>query len=130
MKTEFQARPVYLSRDDRIYAHFTTCFLALTLYRFLEKILKERFTCHRIIESLRNMNFYKVKSQGYIPTYVSDDFTDLLNEKFQLQTDRQIITSQEMKNIFKTTKNKKTLLKKWEKNKRLEPLYTKGSRRF
>lgn len=76
---------VYLSRDDRIYAHFTTCFLALTLYRFLEKILKERFTCHRIIESLRNMNFYKVKSQGYIPTYVSDDFTDLLNEKFQLQ---------------------------------------------
>mgnify|MGYP003617340594 FL=1 len=112
MKTEFQARPVYLSRDDRIYAHFTTCFLALTLYRFLEKILKERFTCHRIIESLRNMNFYKVKSQGYIPTYVSDDFTDLLNEKFQLQTDRQIITSQEMKNIFKTTKNKKTLLKK------------------
>ena len=74
MKTEFQARPVYLSRDDRIHAHFTTCFLALTLYRFLKKILEERFTCHRIIESLRNMNFYKVKSQGYIPTYVSDDF--------------------------------------------------------
>lgn len=112
MKTEFQARPVYLSRDDRIHAHFTTCFLALTLYRFLEKVLEERFTCHKIIESLRNMNFHKIKSQGYIPTYVSDDFTDLLHEKFQLQTDRQIITLQEMKNILKTTKSQKTLLKK------------------
>lgn len=111
MKTEFQARPVFLSRDDRIHAHFTTCFLALTLYRFLEKILEERFTCHKIIEGLRNMNFHKFKSQGYIPTYVSDDFTDLLHEKFQLQTDRQIISSQEMKNIFKTTRKTKTLLK-------------------
>ncbi len=112
MKTEFQARPVYLSRDDRIYAHFTTCFLALTLYRFLEKILDERFSCHRIIAGLHNLNFYKVGSEGYIPTYVSDDFTDLLHEKFQFHTDRQIILTQEMKNIFKTTKNKKTLLKK------------------
>ena len=112
MKTEFQARPVYLSRDDRIHAHFTTCFLALTLYRFLEKILDQRFTCHKIIESLRNMNFYKVKSEGYIPAYVSDDFTDLLHEKFQFQTDSQIVTVQEMKNIFRTTKNRKTLLKK------------------
>jgi transposase len=112
LKTEFQARPVYLSRDDRIHAHFTTCFLALTLYRFLEKILDERFTCHRIIEGLRNMNFYKIKTEGFIPTYVSDDFTDLLHEKFQFQTDRQIVTTQEMKNIFKITKNKKTLLKK------------------
>jgi hypothetical protein len=91
---------------------FTTCFLALTLYRFLEKILDKRFTCHRIIESLRNMNFYKIRTEGYIPTYVRDDFTELLHEKFQFQTDRQIITIQEMKNIFKTTKNTKTLLKK------------------
>lgn len=112
MKTEFQARPVYLSRDDRIHAHFTTCFLALTLYRFLEKLLEERFSCHKIIEGLRNLNFYKLGSEGYIPTYVSDDFTDLLHEKFQFHTDRQIIPTQEMKNIFKTSKNKKTLLEK------------------
>lgn len=112
MKAEFQARPVYLSRDDRIHAHFTTCFLALTLYRFLEKALDEQFTCHRIIEGLRNMNFYKIKTEGYIPAYVSDDFMDVLHEKFQFLTDLQIVTAQEMKNIFKTTKTPKTLLKK------------------
>ncbi|HEY3363229.1 MAG TPA: hypothetical protein VGK06_15780, partial [Methanosarcina sp.] len=87
-------------------------FLALTLYRFLEKLLDERFSCHRIIAGLHNLNFYKVGSEGYIPTYVSDDFTDLLHEKFQFHTDRQIIPTQEMKYIFKTTKSKKTLLKK------------------
>lgn len=107
MKTELQARPVYLSRDDRIHAHFTTCFLALTLYRCLEKILDERFTCRTIIDGLRNMNFCKVKSEGYMPLYVRDDFTDLLHEKFNFRTDRQIVPNYEMKNIFKMTRNKK-----------------------
>ena len=44
LKYDFKSRPVYLSRDDRITAHFTTCFLALTVYRYLEKRLNERFT--------------------------------------------------------------------------------------
>ena len=37
MKTEFKARPVYLSREDRIRAHFFICFLSLMIYRYLEK---------------------------------------------------------------------------------------------
>lgn len=112
MKTEFRARPVYLSRDDRIFAHFTTCFLALTLYRFLENTLENRFTCHKIIQGLRDLNFYKLKNEGYIPAYVSNDFTDLLHEKFQFQTDLQIVPTQEMKKIFKFTKSGKKVLKK------------------
>ena len=58
------------------------------------------------------MNFYKFKSEGFVPAYVSDDFTDALHDNFQIQTDLQIVTTQEMKNIFKFSKNKKTLLKK------------------
>ena len=49
MKSEFKARPVYLSRDDRIIAHFTTCFLSLVIYRYLEKILEEKYTASEII---------------------------------------------------------------------------------
>ena len=60
MKTEFKARPVYLSRDDRIKAHFTTCFIALLIYRLLEKRLGEEFTTDRIIQCLRDMNFYSM----------------------------------------------------------------------
>ena len=79
MKSEFRSRPVYLSRDDRIRAHFTTCFLALTIYRLLEKKLDKSFTCHQILDSLRNMNFHKIRSEGYIPTYVHDEFMKTLH---------------------------------------------------
>ena len=40
MKTEFEARPVYVRRDDRIKAHFMTCYISLLLYRLLEKKLE------------------------------------------------------------------------------------------
>ena len=104
MKSEFKARPVYLSRDDRIKAHFTTCFLALTLYRYLEKRLDEKFTSHDIITGLKDMNFYSVHSEGYIPTYTRNDFTDALHQAFGFRTDYQIVSNKMMKKIFRDTK--------------------------
>lgn len=104
MKTDFKARPVYLSRDDRIKAHFTTCFLSLTIYRYLEKRLKEKFTSSGIISQLRDMNFYSIPGEGYIPTYTRTDFTDALHESFGFRTDYQIVTNKQMKKIFKDTK--------------------------
>ena len=104
MKTEFKARPVYLQRDDRIQAHFTTCFISLMIYRLLEKKLKEKFTCNEFIPGLREMNFYEIKGEGYIPTYTRTDFTDALHDASGFRTDYQIITSKKMKNIFKHTK--------------------------
>ena len=112
MKSEFHSRPVYLSRDDRIRAHFMTCFLALTLYRFLELRLDKRFTCHQIIDGLRNMNFYKIKSEGFAPAYEYDEFMEALHAEFPFKTNMQIIPTQEMKNIFKASRNRKALLKK------------------
>lgn len=104
LKTDFKARPVYLSRDDRIKAHFTTCFLSLTVYRYLEKRLKEKFTSSEIISQLRHMNFYSIPGEGYIPTYTRNDFTDSLHEAFGFRTDYQIVTNKQMKKIFKDTK--------------------------
>ena len=104
MKSEFKARPVYLSRDDRIKAHFTTCFLALTLYRYLEKKVEEKFTCNTIISQLKKMNFYSVPSEGFIPTYTRTDFTDTLHEAFGFRTDHQIVSNKQMKKIFRDTK--------------------------
>jgi len=104
LKTDFKARPVYLSRDDRIKAHFTTCFLSLTIYRYLEKRLKENFTSSEIISQLRDMNFYSIPGEGYIPTYTRTNFTDALHEAFGFRTDYQIVTTKQMKKIFKDTK--------------------------
>ena len=60
IKTEFKANPVYLQRSERISAHFLTCFLALYIYRILEKELDGRFTCEQIVDTLRGMMLTKV----------------------------------------------------------------------
>jgi transposase len=104
MKSEFKARPVYLKRDDRIEAHFNTCFLSLIIYRLLEKRLGEKYTCSEIISGLKDMNFYEIKGDGYVPTYTRTDFTDDLHEKFGFRTDYQIVNTKQIKNIFKETK--------------------------
>lgn len=103
MKSEFKARPVYLQRDDRIEAHFTTCFVALILYRLLEQKLDGKFTCSEIISGLRDMNFYEIPGDGYIPTYTRTDFTDALHEAFGFRTDYEIVTTKQMKKILKST---------------------------
>ena len=100
MKSEFKARPVYLTRDDRIEAHFTTCFLAMVLYRYLEKHLSNKFTCTEIIRELKGMNFYEIPGDGYIPTYTRTNFTDALHEVFGFRTDYQIIKNSQMKKNF------------------------------
>lgn len=104
LKSEFKTRPVYLKRDDRIAAHFTTCFIALVIYRILEKKLNEHFTCDTIIQSLRKMNFKELKKEGYEPIYTRTDFTDALHEVFGFRTDYEIVTLKQMKKIFKLTK--------------------------
>jgi len=104
MKTEFKARPVFLSRDDRIKAHFLTCYLALIVYRLLEKQLDNKFTCREILSTLKNMNFIRVRGEGYIPAYSRNSITDALHDKFGFRTDYQIITNRQIKKIIKSTK--------------------------
>lgn len=104
MKSEFKARPVYLKRDDRIEAHFTTCFLAMVLYRYLEKKLDYQFTCSEIVSGLRHMDFLEIHGEGYIPTYTRTDLTDALHDIYGFRTDFQIVKTKHMKKIFKDTK--------------------------
>ena len=104
MKSEFKARPVYLKRDDRIEAHFTTCFISLMIYRILEKKLGEKYTCHDIVTGLRDMNFFEITGEGYLPTYTRTDLTDDLHDAFGFRTDYQIVNTKQMKKIFKDTK--------------------------
>lgn len=104
MKSEFKARPVFLSRDDRIEAHFMTCFLALFIYRILERKLDEKYTCYEIIDTLRGMDFKEIKGEGYEPLYTRTDLTDDLHNAFGFRTDYEIVTLKNMKKIIKLTK--------------------------
>lgn len=104
MKTDFEARPVYLQRQERITAHFITCFIALIVYRYLEKQLDEKYTCSEILETLRDMNFLKFEGKGYIPTYTRTELTNDLHEKFGFETSKEIIPIKKMKKICADTK--------------------------
>ena len=106
MKTEFKARPVYLSRKDRITAHFTTCFTALVIYRILEQKLKGKYTCEEIIDTIRSMDMMIAPGEGYIPTYTRADITDALHEAFEFRTDYQITSQKNMRKILNQTKKK------------------------
>ena len=107
MKTEFKARPVYLSRKDRITAHFTTCFTALIIYRILEKKLNSKYTCEEIINTIRSMDMMIAPGEGYIPTYTRTDLTDALHEAFGFRTDYQITSQKNMRKILNQTKKRK-----------------------
>jgi len=112
LKTEFKARPVHLSREDRIKAHFLTCFLSLLILRILEQKIENKYTVPEIIRTLRDMEMVQIKSKGYIPAYTRTDLTDTLHEKFGFQTDREVLTQNIMKKIIQHTENPKTLRKK------------------
>lgn len=106
MKTDFSARPVYLQDENRIRAHFLICFLALMVYRFLERKLNSKYTCENLLDTLKAMNFAEIQEQGFIPLYKRETITDDLHEVCGFRTDYQFITKSKMKTIQKKSKGK------------------------
>ncbi len=106
MKTDFEARPVYLNREDRIKAHFLTCFLSLLHFRLLKRSLKDAYTTEQLLQTLRNIKFADVEEQGFIPVYERQKITDDLHETCGFRTDYQFITKRKMKGIQKKSKQR------------------------
>lgn len=104
MKTDFEARPVYLNRQDRILAHFITCFIALIVYRYLEKKLDHQYTIDQILPTLQEMDFMKYEGKGYQPIYTRTELTDALHTAFGFCTSKQIVPIAKMRNICSQTK--------------------------
>ena len=104
MKTEFNARPVFHSSEEAIKAHFLICFLSLTIYRYLEKKLDNKYTVGEIIDTLKDMNLKKDTIEAYSPNYIRTDLTDDLHDKFGFRTDFEVIRKKKLKKICKQTK--------------------------
>lgn len=104
MKNEFNARPAFHSTEEAIKAHFLICFLSLTIYRYLEKKLDEKYTVGYILDTLREMNLKLDKTDIYSPNYIRTDLTDDLHEKFGFRTDFEVICEKNLKKICKITK--------------------------
>ena len=109
MKTDFEARPVYVRRDERIKAHFLICYISLLVYRLLEKKLGNAYTCNEILGTLRSMQVTLLsKESGYIPSYKRTDMTDDLHKVFGFHTDYEFISKSTMRSIIKSTKTEET----------------------
>ena len=104
LKTDFDSGTVHLSREDRIKAHFLTCFISLLIYRILENKLDYKYTNTQIIDKLKEMEVYEEKGAGYCPAYVRTDLTDDLHEIFGFRTDYEIINYENFKKIFQHVK--------------------------
>lgn len=107
MKTDFDARPVYLSRHDRIRAHFLICYLALLEFRLLEKKLDNKFTAEEIISTLRSMKLLLQEGVGYQPAYKRTKVTDALHDAFGFYTDYEILKKSKVRSIIHQTKLRK-----------------------
>lgn len=106
MKTDFEARPVYLNREDRIKAHFLTCFLALLHFRLLNRSLKGAYTTEQLLHTLKDIKFADVEEQGFMPVYERQEITDDLHEACGFRTDYQFIAKRKMKGIQKKSKQR------------------------
>ena len=105
MKTDFEARPVYVRREDRIRAHFLICYISLLVYRLLEKKTENKYTCSEILDTLRSMQVTRLsKESGYIPSYKRTNLTDELHKAFGFRTDYEFISRSAMRSIIKSTK--------------------------
>ena len=105
MKTDFEARPVYVRREERIKAHFLTCYISLLVYRLLEKKIGNNYTCNDILSTLRSMQVTLLsKESGYIPSYKRTDLTDDLHKAFDFHTDYEFISKSAMRSIIRSTK--------------------------
>jgi transposase len=104
LKTDFQARPVYVRTEQSITSHFLVCFLALLIYKLLEKKLNKKYTCDEILDTLKAINFADIQEQGYMPLYERNKITDDLHDICGFRTDFNFITKQKMRTIQKNSK--------------------------
>ena len=102
LKTEFESRPVYLRRNDRITAHFITCFLALLIFKTLKlRLGQPDLTTSALRKSLVGMDYLKIWGEGYMPVFKGDDTTTAIASFVDPSLQNQVITTRNMKAIVK-----------------------------
>lgn len=103
IKHELEARPVYLSRQDRIEAHFLICFIALLILRILERYLNNAgfhdFTLPEIIRTLRDIQYVRTKNL-FFPAFTRTGLTEALEHTFGLAIQQEVYARQQMRSLI------------------------------
>ena len=105
-KSDMEARPVYVSREDHIQAHFLTCFVALVIARILEMKLEHKYSIGHMLKSLRKAECTHIKQNYYLFDYYDDVLEDIGNV-FGIDFSKKIRSLGEIKKIIADTKKGK-----------------------
>ena len=104
MKTNFDARPVFLRKPERIRAHFLICYTTLLIYRLMECKLDDNLThvtTSNLIKTLRNMNVVNMDDMYYKSIYSGSQALDALERCFELQLNRKYYRPSDLNKIVK-----------------------------
>lgn len=111
MKTNFDARPVFLRKPERIRAHFLICYTALLIYRLMECKLDDNLThvtTSNLIKTLRNMNVVNMDDMYYKSIYSGSQALDALERCFELQLNRKYYRPSDLNKIVKKFSKQKS----------------------
>ena len=102
-KATLEARPVYVSREDRIGAHFLICFISLVIIRLMQKATKRRFSAEKIVSCLNSITCSNEQDNLYLFNYRSE-VSDMLGDKFGIDFTAKRLRLGEIKNILAESK--------------------------
>lgn len=102
-KSDLESRPVFVSKEEHIQAHFLTCFVALIIVRILEMKMEHRYSITQMLEGLKKAECTYMQQNYYLFDYYDDVLKDI-GERFGIDFSKRIRSLGEIKKIFADTK--------------------------
>lgn len=102
-ESDIQARPKYLSNDAHLEAHFLTCFVALVYARILQQLLKNKYSCKKIIKSLALYSYFIFDTNAYMLLNY-DEIVEKINNIFTKGLIKKFVKQAEVRRLFKNSK--------------------------
>ena len=102
-KSDLRTRPVYLSREDHIEAHFLICFVALVIARLLVLQLGNKFSIPKIVESLNRASGSRLEENWFVFNH-TDEVTRAVGNMLDVDLNRKYLKLGEIKKILGATK--------------------------
>ena len=102
-KSDLESRPVHVSREDHIKAHFLTCFVALVIARLLALNLENKYSVHRIVESLNRASGSLLERNWYVFNH-TDEITRAISKRMGMDLNRKYLRVGEIKKMLAATK--------------------------
>lgn len=101
MKSQLDARPVYLQKEDTIKGHFLVCYLTVVLTRILQiKILEDKYGTEELFELIRDFRIVKISDRKYVNLSKSTKLINELSEKTGLPINAYFMNNEDIKTML------------------------------